>query len=226
MDRFVLRGYLDAGLSLDGIAEQVGKHPSTVSYWLKKHGLTANGAAKHTPKGGLRREALEPWVSQGLSTREIAGRLNRSQHTVRYWIDRYGLAGSHAARLAERRAALAAGRKTITAICRVHGSTTFLIENSGRSRCRQCRQDAVSRRRRKAKAQLVEEAGGHCAICGYDKYLGALQFHHLDPSQKEFGLGLSGATRSMERARREAAKCALLCANCHAEVEAGVAHVP
>jgi hypothetical protein len=31
-----------------------------------------------------------------------------------------------------------------------------------------------------------------------------------------------GATRSLERNRREAAKCVLLCSNCHAEVEAGL----
>jgi hypothetical protein len=37
---------------------------------------------------------------------------------------------------------------------------------------------------------LVAEAGGSCLICGYDRYAGALQFHHLDPATKSFGLGL------------------------------------
>ncbi len=79
--------------------------------------------------------------------------------------------------------------------------------------------------RRKVKAQLIEEAGGRCVLCGYDRYPGALQFHHLDPESKEFGLGLRGVARSLDRCRAEARKCALLCANCHAEVEGGIATV-
>jgi hypothetical protein len=68
---------------------------------------------------------------------------------------------------------------------------------------------------------LVAEAGGKCASCGYARHPAALQFHHLDPATKSFGLGVRGITRSIARLREEAAKCVLLCANCHAEVEVG-----
>jgi ribosomal protein L30E len=50
----------------------------------------------------------------------------------------------------------------------------------------------------------------------------ALHFHHIDPATKSFGLARRGITRSLERVRAEAAKCVLLCSNCHAEVEAGL----
>ena len=53
----------------------------------------------------------------------------------------------------------------------------------------------------------------------------ALHFHHVDPSEKEFAALPRGLTRSIAEARAEAAKCVLLCANCHAEVEAGVATI-
>ncbi len=53
----------------------------------------------------------------------------------------------------------------------------------------------------------------------------ALQFHHLDPRTKEFSLAVAGVTRSLDRMRSEVAKCVLLCATCHAEVEAGYARV-
>lgn len=79
----------------------------------------------------------------------------------------------------------------------------------------------MTRRRRRIKQQLVEEAGGRCAICGYARSPAALVFHHLDPTQKRFHLARNGYTRSLARAREEAGKCLLLCANCHAEVEAG-----
>ncbi len=72
----------------------------------------------------------------------------------------------------------------------------------------------------------MAEAGGGCAACGYDRHLGALEFHHVDPATKRFGLGNEGVTRSIAAMRSEAAKCVLLCANCHAEVEAGFITIP
>lgn len=73
---------------------------------------------------------------------------------------------------------------------------------------------------------LVAEAGGRCCICGYDRYVGALEFHHLDPAQKRLGLAAGGLTLSLEVLRGEARKCVLVCSNCHAEVEGGVTSVP
>lgn len=81
--------------------------------------------------------------------------------------------------------------------------------------------DAVAKRRRRIKEILVAEAGDCCARCGWDDHVSGLGFHHLDPTTKEFGLSEKGVTLSLERARREAAKCVLLCHNCHAMVEAG-----
>jgi 5-methylcytosine-specific restriction endonuclease McrA len=106
--------------------------------------------------------------------------------------------------------------------CQCHGTAEFVLEGRGYYRCTRCRVEAVTRRRRKLKATLVEEAGGSCRLCGYSRYVGALEFHHLDPSQKAFGLSLGGMTRSLARARAEARKCVLLCSNCHAEVEGGL----
>ena len=59
-----------------------------------------------------------------------------------------------------------------------------------------------------------------------DNSPGALHFHHLDPSKKEFGLSRKGHIRSFERLIAEAQKCVLLCANCHSEVERGEVELP
>jgi hypothetical protein len=56
--------------------------------------------------------------------------------------------------------------------------------------------------------------------------MAALQFHHVDPETKHFSLGRRGVARALEKARAEAQTCVLLCANCHAEVEAGVLALP
>ena len=85
---------------------------------------------------------------------------------------------------------------------------------------------AVAKRRTKIKAMAVAYKGGKCMICGYDKCVGALDFHHIDPSKKEFSLGLGGLTRAWSRVKAEADKCALICANCHREVHAGITQLP
>lgn len=226
MDRDQLQGYLEEGLSLAAIGALEGRDPSTVAYWLKKHGLEANGRQRHAPRGALNRDVLATLTAEGLPLRQIAAVVNRSSSTVRYWIARYGLEPPKKARRAAVDEALAKGERTVRRECRVHGGTTFVIENSGRVRCRKCRMAAVSRWRRRTKAILVAEAGGRCALCGYAKHQAALQFHHLDPARKDFHLACSGVTRSIERLRREIQKCILLCANCHAEVEAGAAELP
>ena len=69
------------------------------------------------------------------------------------------------------------------------------------------------------KKKLIEYKGGKCQICGYDRCEQALDFHHIDPSQKDFDI--SSNSYSFEKMKIEADKCALLCSNCHREVHAG-----
>jgi hypothetical protein len=80
----------------------------------------------------------------------------------------------------------------------------------------------VAERRRRIKVELVAEAGGACAVCGYNRCISALSFHHVNPREKRFGVARGGVTLGIARMREEARKCVLLCANCHAEVEAGL----
>ena len=77
---------------------------------------------------------------------------------------------------------------------------------------------SVSSRRKKIRLMAVQHAGGKCISCGYNKYPEVLEFHHKDPSQKEFGIGQNGLTRSWEKVKAEIEKCNLLCANCHREL--------
>lgn len=75
---------------------------------------------------------------------------------------------------------------------------------------------AVSKRRKALRHKAVEYKGGKCSICGYDKCLKALEFHHL--KNKDFGLSEKGITRSWEKMKLELDKCILVCANCHREL--------
>jgi transposase len=222
VDKDVLEALLGQDLSLERIANRFGVHPSTVSYWLKKHGLSAAHAARHAPRGGIPRDRLEELVAAGGSYRSIAADLGVSVATVKHWLRRFGIETYATVNRRRAKQALAAGRTTVERKCGSHGLTEFVRHGDGTYRCRCCRREAVARRRRAVRAAIIKEAGGKCAMCGYDRYVGALQFHHLDPSQKAFGLSAHGITRSLERVRAEAKKCVLLCGNCHAEVEGGV----
>jgi transposase len=225
MDGTVLAGLIAQGISLEEIARRFGMHPSTVGYWVKKHGLEAPYRAKHAARGGLTREALEPLVAEGLSIREIADRLGVSAGTVRHWLAKHGLETQPSRRGNMRVAASAQGERVVRMTCRRHGETKFILEGRGYYRCLRCCGERVSRRRRKVKQILVEEAGGTCLLCGYERCIAALEFHHVDPSTKRFRLS-HGGTISLERLRKEAGKCVLLCSNCHAEVEAGFVALP
>jgi transposase len=221
MDRDLLRSYLSGGLSLEEISVLVNRHPSTVGYWMKRHGLVANGRCKHAPRGGLTRAQLAPLVARGLTLREMSGTLGVSVSTVRHWLKKFGLR----TRRHRGNRHVGSDRKPSVIVdeCHRHGLTEFVLENRGAYRCRRCRSESVSQWRQRLKRTLIQEAGGACAICGYSKHPSALHFHHLDAATKEFALSQEGVTRSLERARAEAKKCVLLCANCHAEVEAGAA---
>lgn len=107
-------------------------------------------------------------------------------------------------------------------VCSRHGLSKHFIDSSGRARCMKCRVEAVQRRRDRVKQLAVEYKGSRCIICGYDNYIGALEFHHLDPKQKEFGISTKGYTRGMETIKRELDKCILVCSNCHKEIHAGL----
>jgi MerR HTH family regulatory protein len=222
MDKEFLERCLADGMSLPQIGRLVGKDPSTVGYWVKKHGLKANGADKYAPLSGIAEEVLEIMVDDELTLEEMAQELECSVSTIRHWLEKYGLQPTRGGR----RRKTTNGPRFAVFDCSKHGRTEFVLEGRGYYRCKRCRGEAVAKRRRVVKHILVREAGGACVLCGYDRCPAALGFHHLDPSTKSFNLSLRGVTKSIDRIREEAAKCILLCANCHAEVEVGFVQIP
>ncbi len=168
-------------------------------------------------------------VEAEMSIAQIAEAVGRSKGTVRHWLIRYGLK-THGSMRGQRagaaRAAKEAGLATVVMRCRHHGETDFCVDGRGYYRCKRCRSAAVARRRRKVKTILVAEAGGACCICGFDRNMRALHFHHVEPSLKRHELNAKGVAIALDKLRVEAQKCVLLCSNCHAEVEDGMAIIP
>ncbi|MFH1459448.1 MAG: HNH endonuclease signature motif containing protein [Candidatus Omnitrophota bacterium] len=80
--------------------------------------------------------------------------------------------------------------------------------------------EAVRKRRKNLRIKAVEYKGGKCKICGYNNCPEALEFHHINESDKDFGISQKGYTRSWKKVKDEIEKCELVCANCHREIHA------
>lgn len=81
--------------------------------------------------------------------------------------------------------------------------------------------------RSRTKKKMVQSMGGCCQICKYSACDEALDFHHIDPSQKDFSFGkLRASPRKLSIIIEELKKCILLCCRCHREVHLGLAVIP
>lgn len=89
------------------------------------------------------------------------------------------------------------------------------------SYCKSCVSNRSLQRQQKLKKQAVEYKGGKCMKCGYDKYTGALEFHHNDPTKKEFSIS-NKSNVVFDNIKLELDKCDMFCSNCHKEIHAGI----
>lgn len=86
--------------------------------------------------------------------------------------------------------------------------------------CRKCGNKIKKKSKTDIKQLCVDYKGGKCEVCNYNKSLAALDFHHLDPTQKEFTLAKKRGCSFNDEIKNELDKCSLLCANCHREEHA------
>jgi hypothetical protein len=84
--------------------------------------------------------------------------------------------------------------------------------------CKPCTNDQTIERQRAFKRRCVVFRGGKCEICGYDKCDGALEFHHIDPLEKDFQISKVRLKRFTESVEMELNKCIMVCSNCHKEI--------
>ena len=147
MDAAWLAEQLEAGRSIESIARETGRDPSTVAYWVNKYGSGIAARAKHAARGGIDRDVLTALVATGKSIRTIAGELGVSATTVRHWLAKYDLQTAGAERGPE-----PAPAERSCASARHHRLDAPWVRSApGRYRCKRCRIEAVSARRRRVK---------------------------------------------------------------------------
>lgn len=110
--------------------------------------------------------------------------------------------------------------KTCTVCMEIKDETEYHTRTRGDkyAHCKKCHHERQRISRRHQKEILVGEFGGKCSKCGYNKCFDALEFHHINSGEKSFGLAAIWRI-GLKKAREEAKKCILLCANCHREIE-------
>ncbi len=94
---------------------------------------------------------------------------------------------------------------------------TQLKDDLWNMQCRECVATKKRKQSRVAKQNCIDYKGGRCEVCGYSKCMTAIEFHHRDPSQKDFDISRRRTVKLTDEFKRELDKCAILCANCHRE---------
>ena len=107
--------------------------------------------------------------------------------------------------------------------CKVHGFVDHYTRTDHNGlRCKPCNVIKVAEHRRRKKQWCIDYLGGECKQCCYSKCTAALEFHHRDPTQKDFQFSKYQKS-SYDKLAKELDKCDLLCANCHRETHQLVA---
>jgi hypothetical protein len=163
---------------------------------------------------------LKAYLDEGLSLNAIGKREGKSLGSVRYWMQIHGFKAnfknfredpSYKNRVVDGKKCC--GRcKVWKPLCDFNSKG----ENYYHGFCRTCLYEYQAERWRDKKKKAVELMGGKCIRCGYCRNYAALEFHHVDPSQKDFDFN-KGRRRSWDKLIVELKKCVLLCSNCHKE---------
>ena len=211
MEAAWLRSQLASGRSIESIAREAGRHPSTVAYWVNKHGLDVIARATSRAAAAACPEAeLSVLVQDGLTVRADRGAPRSRTH------DRALLARAvrtqDRARSGTRDAPSGAGRRsTVRSLPHPRPDAVRSRATTGAAAGAGAAGSLLSRRGAAAIKQiLVAEAGGACALCGYDRYPGGAPL----PPSRSGGQGVRAGGRRASRdrscaARAEVAKCVL-----------------
>jgi hypothetical protein len=153
---------------------------------------------------------LQSLVRERLSIREIAVRQSLSYTAVRYWLRKHEI---------QTRPSKGPGTNKKTH-CPCGETDPKKFYGHKKNICGACHNEYCKAHGKEVRRKVVAYLGGCCRLCKFNKFIAALDVHHLDPKQKDVAFEhLRGW--SWERIEEEIKKCVLLCKNCHAGVHSG-----
>ena len=164
----------------------------------------------------ITKEQLSIYIEAGFSTREIGEKIGKSQTNVRFWLKKFNLVTIPKF-----------GYQQTEKLClkcnEVKQITDFYTKRDKEypnkyplPYCIPCTNQQAIDRQRSLKKLAIEYKGGKCSKCGYKKCQAALEFHHINPEERDFAISRCKNT-SFEKIKKELDKCILICSNCHKE---------
>jgi len=167
----------------------------------------------------MEKELLEQLINKGLSTRKIANQIGKSQCSVKYWLKKFELKTVH-----QKCNSKEYGDYKICFKCKENLFIDKFYNKknklNGYSYCKICFNKLTIEKQRLLKKKCIEYKGGKCVVCGYNKYEGSMDFHHINPLEKDFNISRA-KNKKFDSIKNELDKCVLLCNRCHREVEGG-----
>jgi len=158
----------------------------------------------------MEKQILLDRISNGHSIRKIAKEFGKGYQTIRFWIKKYNLKTEYSKNNED----LFHCRRCKD---KLDQCNTYKYKQK-RILCKKCIAEQKYHEFKKFKEECVKYKGGKCEECGYHKSLSALEFHHKDPSEKDFEISKNKSSKfPNERVIIELEKCELLCSNCHIE---------
>lgn len=165
----------------------------------------------------MEKQKLLQLINDGNSLNTISKLTGKCLSTVRYWVDKHELKSRFTPFKK-----VNYGEFRFCPKCEKNHPIKQFYQKRGKpnssSYCKDCTRLQTLERVRDFKIKMIEYKGGKCERCDYNKYIGALEFHHLDPTKKDFNLS-SVKTKSFDDTiKKELDKCILVCSNCHKEI--------
>ena len=173
-------------------------------------------------------------IKSGLSSYKIAEYTGKSQTTISYWLKKHDLKTRGSNKKKGERSSVYIGSdgyeyKSCPRCKEGKKISAFCIRGRGKddyySYCKPCLSKQKKERHNEEKRLLVEYKGGKCVCCGYDKCNSCLEFHHINPKEKDFNISQRNK-RTFEETKKELDKCELVCTICHREIHAGIRKLP
>lgn len=174
----------------------------------------------------MEKEYLKKCIDKNMSINQIAKEVNKSANTISYWLKKYNLKTKHLS--FKDKGVIDYGGNRCCPKCNEIKKITEFYKRRGKEGasvyCKKCTGLQSVERQRKLKQMAIDYKGGCCQIkdCGYNKYNGALEFHHLDPNEKDFNIGAMKSYTFGDKVKKELDKCILVCSNCHREIHGGI----
>lgn len=165
-----------------------------------------------------KQKAFEYLVTQPLNIVEIAHHLGVAKNTVQWWLKKLNLKPKKVGcNIAE--------NGKIFRQCyqckKVKELTKEFFVISGKNNyvgsCKECANLRCATEQKRFKEKCLEYKGGKCVKCGYNQCIASIDFHHVDPEEKDFHVCVQ-RKKPWPYVKAELDKCIALCKNCHAEL--------